>query len=93
LRTFQAFRFCAVLERLLAGWTNQHFQEVFGNHDWAFYDTGWSRHVTRLTVAGSGNHHRGTESTKKRSSESFFSSSNSNLLRRLRLIRFSMPPW
>lgn len=25
LRTFQAFRILAVLERLLTGWTNQHF--------------------------------------------------------------------
>lgn len=40
LRTFQAFRVLAVIERLLAGWTNQHFQEVFGNHDFGILRQG-----------------------------------------------------
>ena len=35
LCTFESFGILAVLERLLASRTNQHFQEVFGNHDWA----------------------------------------------------------
>ena len=33
LLTFETFRVLTVLERLFAGWTNQHFQEVLGNHD------------------------------------------------------------
>jgi len=32
LRAFEAFRVLAVLKWPLAGWTNQHFQEVLGNH-------------------------------------------------------------
>ena len=56
LRTSQAFRVLAVLERLLAGWTNQRFQEVFGNHDSGIVRQGWAGRVMRLTTTGGGNH-------------------------------------
>src|SRR5580658_9123060 len=33
LGTLQALRVLAILERLLAGGTNQNFQQIFSNHD------------------------------------------------------------
>ena len=33
LGTLQAFGVLAILERLLAGRTNQNFQQIFGDHD------------------------------------------------------------
>jgi len=43
LRALEAFRALSVLEWPLAGWTNQHFQEFFGNHDSALYDRRWNK--------------------------------------------------
>ena len=44
-RTFETFRAWTVLERLLACRTYQHFQEVFGNHDWEIVRQGLRRDV------------------------------------------------
>lgn len=34
----QALRLLAILELLLAGWADQDFQQIFGDHDFALYD-------------------------------------------------------
>ena len=39
-RTLQAFGALPVFEHLLARWTDQNFQKIFGNHDFGLYDMG-----------------------------------------------------
>lgn len=47
LSTFQGLGVLEVVEGFFAGWTHQHFQEVFGNHDLGIVRHGMSRSPPR----------------------------------------------
>ena len=104
LGTFETLGVLAVLERLFASRTNQHFQEVFGNHDLALYDRGSVGIVTVRTEGQNGNHHWQRKSPRRQGDTEEIKASGTPCLEKrcttaeligcwLILLRDSVSPW